>query len=177
MLDLTGHPDGQLQFCSEGRGHIDFDLVDENMVRWGRLDDYKVLLHTSGTVFGDGVLAGIASWVRRGGVLVTHGRPDWREPGGSQSLTTSWLGAEDLAAGAKLPGMHVYRLGKGAIYVLDAAPIPDYLRGVVGVLSSLPPLYGFKAADDGTYATDFPDGRLCYDTKTQETTFRPLGGQ
>jgi len=35
------------------------------------------------------------------------------------------------------------------------------------------PPHGFKANNDGTWATDFPDGRLVYDIKSQETTFAP----
>jgi hypothetical protein len=177
MLALSGHPDGQLQFCSEARGHIDYDLVDENMIDWGDLAHYKVLIHTSGAIYGQGVLPAIAKWIAGGGILVSHGAPDWRVVGELRSAAATWTAHEDSTGEQRLAGrgvtdVCVYRLGKGTIFAANSPRVSAYVSQAIGVLSVLPsPISGFKAQDDGTWATDFPDGRLVYDTKTQDTTF------
>jgi len=87
MLDMTGFPAGQIAFCSQGRAHFDYDLVDENMVGWDLLRRYKVLLHTSGKIFRQSTLTGIDHWIRAGGVMITYGGPNW------QSLETQRMTA------------------------------------------------------------------------------------
>jgi hypothetical protein len=57
-----------------------------------------------------------------------------------------------------------------------ADKIDDYLPTVVSLLAkrnAAQPLHGFKEKNDGTYITDFPDGRLVFDEKTSATTFVP----
>lgn len=177
MLDLKGHPDGQLQFCSEARSHIDYDLVDENMIGWGDLAHYKVLIHTSGTIYAQGVLPAIAKWIAGGGLLVCRGAPDWRVVGEPSGANATWTSREDpmaeqRLAGKGVAGVQVYRLGKGTIFAAASSTVSAYVSQAVGVLSVLPgPIPGFKAEDAGTWATDFPDGRLLYDPKTQDTMF------
>ncbi|MDR3709257.1 MAG: beta-galactosidase [Capsulimonadaceae bacterium] len=175
MLDLTGYPDDQLQFCAGGRGYFDYDLVDENMVEWNQLSRYRVIVQTSGTTYRDAVLPAFGKWLARGGALVTRGTPHWRDLTG-QDKTAPWLNREDAAAEASLAiaGLHVYRDGKGSLYALDAPDVLLYLKGVVAVLTAVSassPLHGFRAIDDGSWGTEFADGKLVCDSKTFETKF------
>lgn len=181
MLDLGAHPDGQLQFCASGRSYFDYDLVDENMIEWNQLNRYKVLLQTSGTIFRDSTFPAVNTWLTKGGFLVTKGLPRWHDLDGNEKQSLVWLRHEDTAASDNLArtgasGVHVFHVGKGTIYAIDAPDMPAYLSAVVPVLSSLSsvtPLHGFKPVDDGTWMTEFPDGKLVCDSKTYATKFVP----
>jgi len=178
MLDLIGFPRGQEAFCALGREHFDYDLVDENMIDWGLLSHYKILLQTSGTVFRPETLPAIGSWLKAGGILVTNGPPQWSDIDGKTVVVQSWLTKERPGDPQMAPGARVFNVGKGGIYAVDASTINDYLTKVVALLTSIAagrpagsPIHGFKAASDGTYITDFPDGHLVFNTSTLDTSF------
>ena len=174
MLDLTGDPDGQLEFCAKGRGYFDYDIVDENMIGWNRLADYRVLVQTSGTIFRDSSLPAIDRWLRGGGVLVTRGVPAWKDLSGGDRISAGWRTHED--ASAQTTGVHVLRVGKGTVYAIDAPDVTTYVKATVSVLSSVSssrPLHGFKPVDDGTWMTEFPDGKLICDSTTFAMKFMP----
>jgi hypothetical protein len=181
LLDMSpfpGWPGGQVQFCNRGREYFDYDLVDENMIGWGMLKDYKVLLHTSGVVYRQSTLQALTDWLRAGGILIACGKPQWEDWQGRRSVAAAWLAAEEPAAAPS--GGRAYRIGKGRLYAVDAGKIPDYLSRVVAILAATSkarpagsPLYGFDGQDDGKCVTDFPGGRLTLDTKSLSTSFAP----
>lgn len=167
MLDLNGGVGGwdQFKFCAAGRSYFDYDIVDENMIGWNQLARYKVLLHTSGTIYRDATFPAVEKWLAQGGVLVTRGLPVWRDLSGRE--TNSWMRREVPAAA----GVREFRVGKGTIYAIDATDTTAYLAQVVKVLSAGAPLRGFKPVDGGTWITEFADGKLVCDSKTFETKF------
>ena len=55
-----------MQFCNLGREFFDYDVVDENMIGWNMLGDYKVLVHTSGSVYRPSTLKAISQWLNQG---------------------------------------------------------------------------------------------------------------
>jgi len=188
MLELTGFPEGQLRFCSDGREYFDYDLVDENMIDWGLLSGYRVLLHTSGRIFRQGTLAGIERWVQAGGILITRNALDWRSVDAEAPVAAGWTQHENTTAKRMLPGasqssVQPFDRGAGRIFVVRAKDVLDYLPHVVGILVTMPlvephwmPLHGFKPQNDGTYVTQFADGRLAYNVATRDTQFHPYAG-
>jgi hypothetical protein len=175
LLDLSafpGWPGGQIEFCSLGREFFDYDIVDENMIDWGMLKSYKVLVHTSGTIYRQSTLRAMTDWLRVGGILITRGRPEWADWQGHTESAAAWLKGTT-------PDAHVFRVGRGGVHVVEAKKIPDYLASVVAILNaaadrpSNSPLHGLDGKDDGKYVTDFPSGRLVFDTKTLSTQFVP----
>ena len=186
MLDMKGFPDGQLSFCSDGRAHFDYDLVDENMIAWNLLPRYKVLFHTSGKIYRQSTLLGIDRWLRAGGVMFAFGEPAWQVvESGAQTTTSPWLAhpnehLNNLLKTRALGGARVFGLTNGLIFVVDAKNMPDYLAKIVGILSVVTSeganafrLRGFKAQNDATFETVFPDGRMTFNSATHETTFHP----
>ena len=183
MLDMTGFPPGQLVFCSQGRAHFDYDLVDENMVGWDLLRRYKVLLHTSGKIFRQSTLTGIDHWIRAGGVMITYGAPNWQSLETQRLTAAAWMVPRNRKAAPPsmvrvARGVQVFGLDKGMIVSIPTGSIPDYLTKTVALLAvltsiggKLQALQGFKARSDGKYDTIFPDGRLTFDTATFDTSF------
>jgi Beta-galactosidase len=183
MLDMTGFPVGQIAFCSQGRAHFDYDLVDENMIGWDLLRRYKVLLHTSGKIFRQSTLTGIDHWVRAGGVVITYGAPNWQSLEAQRMTAAAWMVPQNRNAAPPsmvhaAAGIQVFGLDKGMILAIPAGSIPDYLTRLVALLAALASpqgklqaLRGFKARSDGKYDTIFPDGRLTFDTATFDTSF------
>jgi len=183
MLDMNGFPTGQIELCAVGRENFDYDIVDENMISWGILNNYKVLLYTSGKVFREGTIPELGKWIAKGGVLVTNGLPQWSDVTGKTGLTNVWLLKEDKDAENALTatGAHVFREGKGYVCIIDTPAQTNYLSSIVKLLTNYAaleprsaPLHGFKAQADGTYMTEFPDGKLVFDEKTLQTTFVAL---
>ena len=176
IVDMTYFPTGQPEFCDAGRRYFDYDLVDENMIGWGMLKGYRVLVQTGGDTFRGSTLAGIDKWLREGGVLVTNGPPVWETLDGKREIAAAWLADEDKQEAR--PSARVYRVGRGRLYWETAASIPDYVLKVNDALTvtatgqaAKAPLKGFHGKDEGTFVTDFPSGRLVFDTKTLATKF------
>lgn len=162
MLDVVHFPEGQLEFCAKGREFFDYDVVDENMISWGMLRNYRVLVHTSGSTFERSSLRALERWVRGGGVLITRGTPRWCSVEGEKCEL------------ADAPGSG--RFGKGRVYAVDAASDGDFVTRVTELLTGIRReskggLHGFDGKDDGTYTTEFPSGLLLFDTKTLTTRF------
>ena len=97
----------------------------------------------------------------------------------TKDVAVAWLAQEDWEDAR--PGIRAYRVGKGRLYVAHAAgKIPDYLTKVVTVLDvvakaqlSSRPLRGWDGKGDGRYVTDFPSGRLVFDTRNLSIVFIP----
>jgi len=175
ILDMGPAPEGQWQFCAEGRELFDYDLVDENMVEWGLLKNYKVLIHTSGHVFLPPTLEAISRWVEAGGILITKGDPKWESVVGQTEVAEAWM-THEQRLDAVSPEVRVYRFGKGSIYAVMAGKITVYLSRLAPLLAAqAAPPHGFNEAGDGNYVTDFPSGRLIFNPKSLETVFTPQG--
>lgn len=196
MSHFPGWPRGQIYFCDQGREYFDYDVVDENLIDWGMLMDYKVLLHTSGMVWREATLPAIDRWLKNGGILVTHGVPQWTDLAGRGEVAAAWLTDEDKTA--VRADRRVFRVGKGRLYAVsagtagagdqtagppDTTPDPE-LAPVVTILRELAqfppwgsPLHGFDGQNDGKRVTEFPDGQLVFDAKTLATVFVPKAGR
>jgi hypothetical protein len=186
MLDMKGFPDGQIAFCSQGRAHFDYDLVDENMIARELLPRHKALFHTSGKIFRQSTLLGIDRWIRAGGAMFAYGVPVWQAVDSGVRTTSSWLARPSehvnrLLAAKALGEVQVFSVGQGLIFVVSAKDISDYLAKVVDALSvvmtseggSVFRLRGFRPQNDGKFETVFPDSRMTFDTATLETAFHP----
>lgn len=175
ILDMSHHPEGQIEFCANGREFFDYDLVDENMIEWGMLKNYKVLLHTSGSVFREQALQGIATWLQQGGILITRGNPGWENEAGPSDTPRLWFANEEPAP---VQGIRAHRIGKGHIYAAAAGKIADYLPQTVAIVTAAAkspsaPVHGFDGKEDGRLVTDFPSGQLRFDTATLQSEFVP----
>ena len=118
---------------------------------------------------------------KSGGALITSGSPRWESLDGHREVAAAWLLNEDKVAGS--PDTHLFRIGRGMVYVITANGIPDYVGKVTSVLTltakaqpANAPLNGFNAKADQKQVTDFPSGRLVFDPKTLSTEFISKGG-
>ena len=59
-----------LAACNESRDLLDWDILDERLIRDGALDGYRVLLAPEGNVIERDVLDRIEKWVHAGGLLI-----------------------------------------------------------------------------------------------------------
>ncbi|MCL5269910.1 MAG: beta-galactosidase [bacterium] len=194
LLNVADFPEDQLAFCSLGREFLDYDVLDQNLIDWGKLANYRVLIQTGDRYVEKSNLEKIDQWVRAGGLFVAReGRPletvegdgaiakAWIEPAGPAGAAV-----EPAAAGAPAPGGKgtLYKVGRGCVVVLPGATVEEYLATVVGLLKLARPdlvgpvpLHGLNVDHPGMFMTDFPDGKLLYNPKTFEITFQPIGGK
>jgi len=175
-LDAHFAERGQIEFCAQAREFFDYDIVDENMLGWGMLDDYKVLIGTRGTVFEQTSLEAIDRWLRAGGMLVVPENNRWETVEGDTSVMAEWLaGNAQRMTGVEATAC---RIARGALVLLDSASTEGLVRSCAGVfrqadaiLPELGSIHGFEGEEDGLLTTFFPSGRLVYDTRTGETRF------
>ena len=180
LLEMVPFPPDQIPFCSAGREFFDYDVVDENMIDWGMLADYRVLIHTGGKFLESATLAKIDQWVRDGGLLIARADSWLQSVEGDRAVHASWQkGAARTAAGGKAK---VFSVGRGAVVLAEAKSVDGYLANVVAVLGAAGDLLGwtnslngFDGADDHTWTTDFPTRQLRYDTRSRTTTVGPPG--
>ncbi|MBU3918525.1 beta-galactosidase [Patescibacteria group bacterium] len=58
--------------CAKLRDVLDFDLLDENMIRDGVLEKYEYLLVLKGEILGGEVSEKIKNWIKKGGILSSN---------------------------------------------------------------------------------------------------------
>ncbi|MCL5269911.1 MAG: family 14 glycosylhydrolase [bacterium] len=181
LLDAAKFPKDQHLFCTPGRFFFDYDIVDRNMIEWGWLADYRVLVHTSGRVYEQNELDGIDRWLRAGGMLVMHGDDPWETVAGDTSVMKGWLAspASPVPGGAG----QVRSVGRGHVIVLPPGDMAVYLAAVVKTLDAArdsglvpAPLRGFNTLDTKQMATEFATGWLLFDPATCRISFRPISG-
>ncbi|MHB1001914.1 MAG: family 14 glycosylhydrolase [Armatimonadota bacterium] len=63
---------------SELRDYIDFDFVDDNLVRDGKLDRYRCLLLGPCETMDAGAYTALVKWIKAGGVLISTEQPKFR---------------------------------------------------------------------------------------------------
>lgn len=174
LLDMSHFPPDQIAFCHAGRGYFDYDVIDENMIAWSMLGDYKVLIQTGGAILEQESIGKIDQWVRKGGLLIVRRDSPLESVEGSKAVSSRWQAGKGraLAGGAKL-----FAVGTGAVVVVDFRSVDALVASVVATLTEagkiLPALRnidGFEGADDHTWTTQFPSRILRYDTRTRLTT-------
>lgn len=81
-----GYPPGLYEYAEELRDILDYDVVDELLVKDGALDRYKVLIWPIGNVIEKPALLKMISWVKNGGKLIVCNKDKIRTVEG-RSLT------------------------------------------------------------------------------------------
>lgn len=129
------------------RDYIDFDYVDETMLRDGALSKYRVLLILLGPVMETKDAKRIAEWIGNGGQVVVMGVPSFE----SVEITAE---PEEILFGGN-PRGRTY--GKGEIRrVTDWNSLADRIGGLMKSMQL--PVYDLKP--DNVYCTDLGDGRF-----------------
>lgn len=103
---------GYLQKAAEFRDFIDFDYVDESMLRTGALDRNRLLVVLHGDVMEPSDARLIAAWVRKGGRLLVTGVPRFESVEGTGE-------PEEILFGGSPNGRTI---GKGKVARLDGLP-------------------------------------------------------
>ena len=103
---------GDLQKAAEVRDFIDFDYVDESMLRTGALDRNRLLVVLHGDVMEPSDARLIAAWVRKGGRLLVTGVPRFESVEGTGE-------PEEILFGGSPNGRTI---GKGKVPRLDGLP-------------------------------------------------------
>jgi hypothetical protein len=65
-----GYPEGLQKYAEDLRDRIDYDVVDERLVRDGFLDAYRVLIWPTGNVVEAATLRKMKAWIENGGTLL-----------------------------------------------------------------------------------------------------------
>ncbi|KKK97088.1 hypothetical protein LCGC14_2656250, partial [marine sediment metagenome] len=178
LLEMSPFPPDQIPFCSAGREYFDYDVVDENMIGWGMLGDYKVLVQTGGKLLEADTIGRIDRWVRAGGLLILRADSPIESVEGDRTMGLTWhRGAGKDVAGGKAT---LWPAGRGAVARIPFKSVQTYLAAVVAVLReagdrlpALKRLDGFDGQADGTWTTDFPTCRLRYNVESRRTTIHP----
>lgn len=150
---------GYLSKAAELRDVVDFDYVDETMLRDGALSRYKVLAMIHGAVVEKGDFKILKEWVKQGGVIVSLNLGELqtvegdRQPG--QRLFDQ-EGQEGQAGGRK-------KIGKGyTVWIpVDWGRKKEFFRGLVQVVQEQSVvLPGWES--DGVYGTVLEPGELFF---------------
>jgi len=64
--------DSLYEQCSKLRDVLDFDLLDENMIKDDALEKYQYLLVLKGEIPEGGVSEKIKNWIKKGGILSSN---------------------------------------------------------------------------------------------------------
>ena len=112
------------------RGVVDFDLVDETMIRDGALSRYRFLLHFFGNIGSADIAPAIQSWMEEeGGLYVGTGDAIWTDIWGDAFHLDALVG---LSLGA---GEHY---GRSPLQVLDSSALPRVSRAAsLGISRSI----------------------------------------
>lgn len=119
--------------CTEIRDVLDYDIVDERMIRDGALDHYRVLVMWEGVIYEAATLDRIRDWVRAGGVLAAYDFGKFETVEGDQTAFKDLFGY----AGSLTPTTPVRRFvpamrqGVPARYRIDVgtSDAPSYIAG------------------------------------------------
>lgn len=160
-LDLAEYPVGQWELFDALRPTVDMDVVDEHMMGWGWLSQYKLLINTNGKTYPKKCLNLLWQWLQKGGVLITRGGSPLMDVEGR-----AWPVSE-LKVDQSVP------VGRGRIVRLDDADIPSWSAAIAQMLRQIagrqPELHGVNPKQDGKWRTQFADRWLSYDPKTGKT--------
>jgi len=141
------------------RDIVDFDFIDETMLRDGALKKYKFLLIISGDFIEKEDLAIIRKWVEEGGILFSCGVARMATVEGDYSLFEELFNREGGVKALGKGRTHYIPIGwneSGKLFALlveklreEGCPVPDGVK-------------------DGVYATLFPHHLLLLNTNDEE---------
>lgn len=144
------------------RDYVDFDMLDETMLREGFLDRYKVLLWLGGPVTEADDLERITAWVRKGGKLFCAVEPETVEGQPWRDRLAGLAGVTFLERPSSQPG-------KGAADTrpaVESAPdrsgeVPaDVLTAWLEQIARAVPAVFPDGRADGVYCTRMTDGSM-----------------
>lgn len=115
------------------REFIDYDLVDERLIRDGILKQYKVLVAYDGNIIDRATLPALEKWISDGGILLVRDFGSMETIEGDRSFYTRVFPQSSSAQGASINDLlasHTRKLGKGAVIVAasHADDYPEFAR-------------------------------------------------
>jgi hypothetical protein len=145
------------------REEIDFDIVDENMIADGVLDNYRFLVHLQGDYWGNSTLDNIVKWTANGGVFITADHLNlYGLPHGGRAQNYS----SDLQTGLNT-------VNKGHFLKFDADE-HGYLEYIASAVYNNESNYGWVGEPninidvEGVYSTRFEESVLFYNSKSNQ---------
>jgi hypothetical protein len=141
--DTGGNPAGLAEYAEYLRDAIDYDVVDERIVRDGFLKEYKYLLWPVGITVEADTLKAIVKWVQDGGFLLVSGIDKIRTVEGDSGA----LG--DITKTAAVDGVRSF--GKGSVIDISNNPAE--------ILAKYP---GFADTFDGVLMSRYENGILVF---------------
>ena len=137
--------------CAQLRDVLDFDLLDENMIKDGALEGYKFFIIIEGKPLSEEVLEKIKKWVELGGIFI------------SQNSIKSFSIQIDKPK----------RIGQGYIssYLGQRKKYLDFIKESVHNQKKIYPWQGIPIIDgewDNVYATQFSDKVVYYNANNFE---------
>lgn len=172
-----GWPRATEQLAEGLRDRLDYEVVDELLVRDGALGKLgvRLLILAEGDLMRRDTFEALEVWVRGGGVLLVSGWPALRDLDGDTSWRESLLPAEPPAiAAGDGPALAAYHwaagreLGDGRVVTVPESALSEVIPELTYRMGALDPARRNAAmvgADaDGTWATLLPDRALYYNT-------------
>ncbi len=108
MRPDEGNPPAFEKGCTDIRDVLNYDILDERMVRDGALDRYRLLVMWEGTVFEAETLSKIRDWVQSGGILAAYDFGKVETVEGDRSWFTELFGyagkLEPVTSARSIPG-------------------------------------------------------------------------
>lgn len=153
--------------CSKLRSIADLDLIDENMIGDGLLNEYRFLVILTGNVLRTYTLAEIRNWVTGGGILISA---DYLQMRSLDNDINAYEGLFNEHGGVKKVdrGYILLFTGRKNKYLSFISEVVYNLNGHYP-WAGIPKIHGHQK---GVYASRFSDKILCYDPKTDEITAR-----
>lgn len=160
-LDMAQFPVAQIELFDALRPAVDMDVVDENMIRWGMLPQYRVLINSSAWAYPKECLDALWLWIQKGGMLIT------RSGAALQDLQQHAWPTGELSVDQSLP------VGRGRIVRLDDSDISHWSNAIAQLLRQMaanqPNLHGVNPKHDRKWRTQFSDGWLSFDPVSLRT--------
>ena len=147
------------------RDVVDYDYVDEDMLRDGALDHYKVLAIIYGDIIERSDLEIIERWVKKGGIMLTGDFGGIRTVEGD---TEPYQRLFELDGGPRKVGN-----GKTVLVPRTAMQSEDFAKTLAGVMKSA----GITDPDcqiDGVYGTVLKNGTVLYLNTTEENARKTI---
>ncbi|MEN6370863.1 MAG: family 14 glycosylhydrolase [Armatimonadota bacterium] len=151
------------------RDAVDFDLVDESMVRDGALKHYKVLVILDGKVMEREDIDRIIEWIRGGGIAVTCNYGGFSTVEGDESLFHEMFDTTSTKPHS------VKSIGSGlTVYISNSwedgqkAAIEEIARALDNLSTRVRTNLVPDGQVDGVYITDINGGWLIYNTNDHD---------
>jgi hypothetical protein len=176
------------QGCERLRPSIQYDILDESMIREGALKNYRMLVFLDSPIVESDTLLAIHSWVEQGGTVCSYNSGKTTTPDGSsleyleifgfgRKLSPAYqeadISPDSLTSGEihSLKSEWSHPLGSGLVVFYPAGSEQlnrycDIIKYLADHLSTIDPSkkdgVSPGSAQDGLYATLFSDHLLCY---------------